>query len=556
MRNSKIILAKGIKIDKNYNNVLSYSNNNLLSLLRENNHLIYEADNYSFIDEFQNIICVQVPYGDCIELNYMAFQNPRYNNKWFFCFIDKVEYNSERSTNISFHVDSWSTWYENISVKNCYVLREHVYDDSIGLHTIDEGLDIGEVICEGYTVDGTLSSSTASVCVATNWNPSNKLGFTGVTVFNGTVWGSMLCVFPFTYEGIEKLKYFIQQTNTDGHPNDIHDIFIIPRVLVNQSGVLTTHEYDVTIGDQTVARTSFDEVVVQPSGDYYWHPITSNLSIPKHYSFTGLSVRNNKCYCYPYNYLLVSNNNGAVNTYKYEDFRESSNCIFEQQFTLSVGISGRTVPKNYKGVTENIDESLSLSKYPTCQWSSDSYTNWLTQNAVNIDKQNMNIDYTTVKAATSVVGNILNLDFGSAVMSAVDSAQTLENQIMDLQGSFYQAKLLPNQLGGTAQGDVNFSSGDTTFKYMNMRVKNEYMYMIDDYFTKFGYKVLTIKQPELNTRKYWNYVQIGAGEIFATGNIPQQDLEIINSVAQKGTTIWHEHDQIGNYYLDNKIITD
>ena len=98
MKNSKIILARGIRLDKNYNNVLSYKETDLLNLLRQPEHKIYEASDYSFIDEFQNVINAEVPYGDCIDLNYMAFQNPRYNNKWFFCFIDKVEYNSEKST--------------------------------------------------------------------------------------------------------------------------------------------------------------------------------------------------------------------------------------------------------------------------------------------------------------------------------------------------------------------------------------------------------------------------------------------------------------------------
>lgn len=553
MKNSKIILARGIRLDKNYNNVLSYKETDLLNLLRQPEHKIYEASDYSFIDEFQNVINAQVPYGDCIDLNYMAFQNPRYNNKWFFCFIDKVEYNSEKSTNITFHVDSWSTWYEEIRLKNCYVLREHVEDDTIGLHTVDEGLDVGEVICEGVTTDGTLTSATSYVCVATNWDVADKTGFTGVCIMNGVVWGSMLCVFPFTYDGITKLQYFIQQTNTDGHPNDIRDIFIIPSIFLDTQGLLVTKNYDVTIGDQVVAQTSFDRLTILPTGTVFWSAIESDKSITKHYTYTGLSIKNNKCYCYPYNYLLVTNNIGNVNVLKYENFSDTT-CKFSQQFALSVGVSGRTVPKNYKGIAENIDESLSLSKYPTCQWSTDSYTNWLTQNAVNIDKQQMNIGFTGVKAATNFIGNLANLQIGSALMGAVDSAQTLSNQIMDLQGSFYQARLLPNQVGGTAQGDVNFSSGDTTFKYLNMRCKNEYMRMIDDYFTKFGYKILSIKQPNYNSRKYWNYMQIGAGEIFAMGQIPQTDLEIINRIAQNGVTVWHDHNIIGNYELDNSII--
>lgn len=235
-RNSKIILARGIKLDKNYNNVLSYSQTELLSLLRESAHIVYEADNYSFINEFQNVINVQIPYGDCIDVNYMAYQNPRYNNKWFFCFIDSIEYNSEKSTNITFHVDSWSTWYENIIKNTCYVLREHVEDDTIGLHTIDEGLAVGEVISDGVTIDTFLTSANAYVCVATNWDVQSRTGYTGTTIFNGVVFGTMLAVFPFNYTGITQLKDFIQQTNTDGHPNDIRDMFVIPRCTYSSRG--------------------------------------------------------------------------------------------------------------------------------------------------------------------------------------------------------------------------------------------------------------------------------------------------------------------------------
>lgn len=329
-------------------------------------------------------------------------------------------------------------------------------------------------------------------------------------------------------------------------------------VLISQEGTLITETYNVTTTDSEGHETilheqTYSKIQTASEDSRYWQPITRNVEIDKKHSFTGITVKNNKCYCYPYNYLLVTNNNGAVNTYKYEDF-STAKCVFEGQYVLSVGCSGRAVPKNYKGIAENIDESISLSKYPTCQWSSDSYTNWLTQNAVNIEKQNINIGFTGVKAVAGVVGNLANLSLGGAIMSAVDSAQTLSNQVMDLKGQFHTAELLPEQLGGSAQGDVNFSSGDTTFKFFNMRAKNEYMYTIDDYFSKFGYKVLTIKQPNILSRERWNYLQIGAGEIFATGNIPQDDLATINAICQKGVTIWHVHNSIGNYALSNTIV--
>lgn len=49
-----------------------------------------------------------------------------------------------------------------------------------------------------------------------------------------------------------------------------------------------------------------------------------------------------------------------------------------------IGYSGKIRPKNYQGLVNNEDESIQLGKYPTLSWSTDGFTNWLTQNAINI----------------------------------------------------------------------------------------------------------------------------------------------------------------------------
>lgn len=175
--NSKIILSKGIRVDKDYKNVLTYTENQMLAVMRDNTHLIYESSNYSFINEFQNVICVQVAYDNCIALNYMAFQNPRYNNKWFFCFIDKVEYNSEMSVNITFHVDSWTTWYSDLHFKHCYTIREHVANDTIGANTVKEDLAVPEVITEENSIVDTALDSDLYIAVSSSWDPQNETGW-------------------------------------------------------------------------------------------------------------------------------------------------------------------------------------------------------------------------------------------------------------------------------------------------------------------------------------------------------------------------------------------
>lgn len=541
--NSKIILSKGIRLDKDYKNVLTYTENQMLTLMRDNTHLIYESSNYSFINEFQNVICVQVAYDNCIALNYMAFQNPRYNNKWFFCFIDKVEYNSESSVNITFHIDSWTTWYSNFSFKNCYTIREHVANDTIGLHTVDEDLDVGDVISQESDTQAGLGSYFY-IGVLSTFNLDSKLGYSGITVRNRTVFGSKLCVFPYNnVQQLDQLLYFIMQTNSDKTPADIHSIFIIPSDLIEVSE-LEVHYYDVKVGDDVLVHDAYYYTLNNFSYDvkeYDWQ-------VNKTLSFSDYTPKNNKLFCYPTNYLYITNNVGDSNILKYEDFTQNSTkATFKVQLALCEGCSGRLVPTNYKNVTENIDESITLGKYPVCQWSADSYTNWLTQNGVNNQTKAMSIALGTgLTIGSAVTGNMAGV-VGGAVSTA--------SQVGDLVGRFQQAKLLPNKTNGANTGDVNFSSNDNTFKLIHMRAKKEYLQMIDDYFTRFGYKILRVKIPEINSRTYWNYVQIGNGETLVVGDVPQNDLDLINKIAARGFTIWHNHDNIGNYQLTNSIVS-
>jgi hypothetical protein len=86
-----------------------------------------------------------------------------------------------------------------------------------------------------------------------------------------------------------------------------------------------------------------------------------------------------------------------------------------------------------------------------------------------------------------------------------------------------------------------------------MSIKDEYARIIDDYFSRFGYKVNSLKVPNITGRTYFNYVEIGAGEDIAFGTLPIDAMEDINNIFRRGTTIWHNHDNIGNFSLDNNL---
>lgn len=543
--NSKILLVKNIHIDRQYTNVLSYSEAQMLELCQAN--LVAQADNYSFLRPTGSIMA-GFTYAQCLQANYIAFQNPDYSNKWFFAWIDDVIYKGDKNTEITFTIDAWSTWFDKWQKKVCFINRQHVNNDTIGLHTIPENLDIGEVIQESITEDLAYGNDFGYwIAVASNWKikdgssgaellESDKgTQYAGITVYDNTVFGTQLFFFHITaLSSFTDLVLLLLRTNADGHIEDVQNIFILPDVAIDQTK-LQSHTAKVISDENTFSFYTMS---------YDMSPEKFNTEINKITSFSDYTPKNNKCFVYPYNYLFVSNNQGSNNIYKYEDFN-TKKCIFENQFSIAIGGSGRIVPKNYKGMATNDDEALALGKYPTCAWSSDAFTNWLTQNSVNMA---VSLGLTAgAIAGTIATGGATAPALAGAVMSV---AGNIGNTI----GQFYQASLLPNITGGQANGDVIWACNRNMFSFRQMRVKTEYLKIIDDYFTRFGYAIKSLAMPNITGRTYWNYVEIGASEEIGYGEVPAKYMDTINNACRRGVTIWHNHANVGNYSLNNNIV--
>ena len=541
--NSKILLVKNIHIDRQYTNVLSYSEAQMLELCQAN--LVAQADNYSFLRPTGSIMA-GFTYAQCLQANYIAFQNPDYSNKWFFAWIDDVIYKGDKNTEITFTVDAWSTWFDKWQKKTCFINRQHTNNDTIGLHTIPENLDVGEVVQESITEDLAYGNDFGYwIAVASNWTikdgsdgteilESNKgTQYSGITVYDNTVFGTQLFFFNITsLSSFADLVLLLLRTNVDGHIEDVQNIFILPDVAIDQSK-LTQHT--ASVGGQNFSFYTMG---------YDLTPKKFNTVINKITAFSDYTPKNNKCFVYPYNYLFVSNNQGSNNIYKYEDFN-TENCVFENQFSIAIGGSGRIVPKNYKGMATNDDEALALGKYPTCAWSSDAFTNWLTQNSVNMA---VSLGLTAgAIAGTIATGGATAPILAGAVMSVAGN-------IGSTIGQFYQASLLPNINGGQANGDVIWACNRNMFSFRQMRVKTEYLKIIDDYFTRFGYAVKSLAMPNITGRTYWNYVEIGASEEIGYGEVPAKYMDTINNACRRGVTVWHNHANIGDYSLNNTIV--
>ena len=535
-KNSRLILANNVKLDRNYNNICNISESNMISFL-ENNQVAQGID-FSFI-RTDNRILVPFNLTTCLSANYMAFQNPDYSNKWFFAWIDEVNYKNDKTTEIVYTIDHFTTWYSYIALQDCFVIREHVNDDSVGANTYPEGLETGEFICNSHIIDDhldnivedlvyILSSSVdlgSYINDPTSFDSDNPIPPSKMRKYNGIISGTSY------YPALTpiQVKNFLEGLTKCGQIDALNGIFMAP---VYSVGELQ------------------DDFSIQETNT----PYTYTNSISKQTTLNGYIPVNKKLLCYPFNYLLVSNNNGTGVIMNYEDFSTSS-CNFTINIAVTPGCSIRMIPNNYKGITDSDEYGINMGKLPICSYPVDMYTNWLTQNSLNIGghtvtSDDINLATAGTNAILGTIGNIASGNVGGSIGSAVNGAGNIANSLIAKK----QHELIPPQARGNLNaGDVITSSNKNNFHFYKMSIKAEYARMLDDYFTRYGYTVNRLKKPNITGRTYFNYVQIDSNDLIYTGNIPKESIEVINNIFRKGTTVWHNLTNIGNYSLDNSI---
>lgn len=546
---SEIILCRNIKLDKNYINVLSYSTEQMLDLCRRN--AIATASDYSFIRQHNNNIFTGFTYEQCLQANYIAFQNKDYSNKWFFAFIDEVNYSGESNTEIRYTIDAWSTFFDNWQKQPCYITRQHVNDDTIGANLIDENLNVGEVEAINVVKDDSLDNTYGYyIVVGSTWdigdNENASSQVVGSSLYNGLISAEKLFVIPASLgstivDAVKNLQLFIFQSAEDGHLADIRNVYIVPNFCISPAD-LQLHEK--TIGEYTCTYYTLNTGVDIPS---------SKLQATCTTNYRGYKPKNNKCFIYPYHYLFVTNNNGNNNIYKYENFSNFFSPEFQINLIMMPGCSGRVIPQNYKGVSDNVVESLPLAKYPICEWNCDAYINWLSANAVNIPTQIMGV---TKNLSDQVQNGNFSITPGEngGIGSIASNIINVAGNIANIIGAFYSASLLPSIQGGNNTGDVNFVSNATNILIYEYKVKDQYLKVIDEYFTRFGYRINEVTMPNIVGRRNWNYIEIPSSESIGYGTVPSQYMEQINNACRKGVTIWHNYDNLGNFNLDNSIV--
>lgn len=431
---------------------------------------------------------------DC---NYIMFQNTGFGSKWFYAFITGVEYVTNDVSEITFELDVYQTWQFDISIKECFVEREHSLTDNVGDNLVPENLEQGEYIAENY--EGTGHMGNLKIVVAATFNKAfeNVFGRTYGNIYSGLTFN--------IFDTASEVNQFIATAVSDNKGDGIVSIFMAPQDFLSD---------DILIPD--IKRYSITKT-------------------KKTGSYDGYTPRNKKLLTYPYNFLYVTNMSGNSASYRYEYF-STENCQFTVAGDMSCNPQMTLIPNYYKGLTNNYDERINLDGFPQCAYTTDMYSAWLAQNGSTQAISMLGTAMSTVASAKT--GNI-----GGAVQGALSIAQTVA-QREAIQNQ-------PPQAHGTVASSVTVALGIKDFIFIKKYIRSEFARIIDDYFDKFGYATHRVKVPNINTRPAYNYVKTINSSV--TGDIPVQDLNKICSILDNGVTFWRSPANVGDYSVNNTV---
>lgn len=155
----------------------------------------------------------------------------------------------------------------------------------------------------------------------------------------------------------------------------------------------------------------------------------------------------------------------------------------------------------------------------------------------------------TIQGAIGL-GQVIAGDYltgGTAIVNA------LSKVIGVTQAKYEKSKIPPSTIGHTANGDINFAMHNNRFTFYKMSIKSEYARIIDEFFTKFGYKVNRLKIPNITGRQFYNYVKT-IDSIVEGDTIPEKYLNEYKKMLDNGITFWHNTQNFLDYSVNNTIV--
>lgn len=518
---SQIILLRNCPLDNTYQHTIYFSSKS------DQSSYFLGLAKYNFKDcTYQRLVrnkCrVQVNADDIYDCNYLMYRNTAYGNKWFYAFIQSVEYVNDITSEITFEIDVMQTWFFDYKLGMSFVEREHTSTDELFEHIKQENLYTEELRINKYTYQ---SVGKMNVCALTSKN-SDGSAATGRTI-NG-VYTPLNVIAGIPADDPESVNAVLNEFVSAGQ----------------EDAIVALYQYPAWMGD-----ASTKEPVIRDE--------TINVNLT---DLHGYVPRNKKLFAYPFNYLVVSNNEGQTAELKLENWSSGHIGEFRQVGVFITTPCILMYPRNYRGAINDYDSGLTISNFPICAFAGDVYKAYIAQNKSSIGFSIFSSVISGIGSTLSggVTGAIVGsaggpiTSAGGALMGAASGGANILSTVGSLYAKAEDIKNIPPQVHGQAQCDsLNVGIQRIGYTWMQMSIRASIAQQIDWYFDMFGYTIKRVKVPNRNVRPHWTYTKtIGC---VVTGSVPADDMNKICQIYDNGITFWKKGSEVGDYSLDNRV---
>lgn len=533
-----IWLFEGVPLSPDHNDVFYITSNaNAMEKLKAYPSKPYGANSYTRTE--RGTLKIGDNANKLLTYNYLAWKNIRPDGiqMWLFAFVTNIGYVNENCTEVSYVIDNYMTWFGFTRLGACYVDREIPETDNIGEHTIDEGIDTGDLVDSFHTTYDFGKNLYYLFQASTDFH-----GQPSSTYVNGIQCPIYMTTRTAPSEITDIINYYHgynpegdSQENTN-NPDNMITVNIIPKFLADK------------VGAQTEGI----------SKDTYHFARERDLD--------GYKPKNNKMYCYPYSRINISNNAGTITECKWELFENP------QSMTVDFDIIGATMgnptimcyPLLYDRVAENYDHSITITNFPPIPWINDTYKAFIAQNKANIVSSCIGLvtgvgsgamgvatQYSVAQQAESSIP--ASHSMGSAAMGTIGTLGSAVQNVLGMIQEKRDHQFAPKTIANLSQADLIMLLAERMrFDFYAVTVKREMAESIDNFFSAFGYAIHKIKRPYITGRPIWNYVKT-SGLVFEYAPIPAQAKNEIINAFDKGIRIWRDPSTFGNLSLDNSI---
>lgn len=175
--------------------------------------------------------------------NYCYYQNTHYNGKWFYCFIERIEFINENMTALHIKTDVFQTWFFEFYKSNHmdvnFIARETVIKDEMFKHTLSENLPTGDLkIAQYYDItQASLNAQTVAEYETNYWcviSVSEPITNIGDYLIGYNTWGGGSPIGAYMYAcDLSSFNGIIKIINESGKIGSVISCVSMPKAYVD-----------------------------------------------------------------------------------------------------------------------------------------------------------------------------------------------------------------------------------------------------------------------------------------------------------------------------------